>query len=164
MKKSWDRSAMRFSAAAYLGRQRMLDVTFQNGDRFVVAIESVLSKHRNGTPIQWSKLRIGETGDTLEVPARDTVVEIPWDRIRSLADPDFRAHLADRSAERARHLGARMRKLRLDACLTRAQLAATLGIPQKSLASFESGKIAPPSDLLQNLALALGKQLCDLAE
>ena len=45
-------------------------------------------------------MRIGETGDVLEVPSGAAVVEIPWDRIRCVADPEFRAHLADRAAER----------------------------------------------------------------
>ena len=50
-------------------------------------------------PIAWGSMRIGETGDVLEIPAEDTIIEIPWDRIRSIADPEFRAHLAERAHE-----------------------------------------------------------------
>jgi len=56
-------------------------------------------------------MRIGETGDVLEVPTGETVIEIPWDRIRSVADPEFRAHLADVADERARRMGARIRAM-----------------------------------------------------
>src|SRR5438105_15001654 len=99
MNKKWDRAAMRFESAGYVSRQRMLDVTFENGDHFLVAVETVLSKPRS---LDWSGLRLGETGDVLEVPASDQVVEIPWDRIRAIADPDYRVHLADGAVQRAR--------------------------------------------------------------
>src|SRR6516165_11083796 len=127
MNKKWDRAAMRFASARYVDRQRMLDVTFENGDRFLVAVESVLPQLNNvrgkGAAAvtvvpDWAKMRIGETGDVLETPGSDGVIEIPWDRIRSVADPEFRAHLADRAKERARRIGGRIRALRLEAGLT----------------------------------------------
>ena len=164
MRKNWDRSAMRFASAKYVCRQGMLDVIFENGDQFLVAVESVLSKARNGTPIEWANLRIGETGDVLEVPTLDNVIEIPWDRIRAIADPDFRAHLADGSAERARRIGGRIRTMRLEASLTRLELAAKIGVPQEMVAGLEGGKIEPPIDLIEHLALALGRRLQDFAE
>ena len=73
MSKNWDRAAMRFAAAKYVPRQGILDVTFENGDQFLVAVESVLSTARNGTPLEWANLRIGATGDVLEVPALDEI-------------------------------------------------------------------------------------------
>src|SRR5256885_1557952 len=131
MKNNWERAAMRFASASYVDRQDMLDVTFENGDHFLVAAESILPAGcsvplrspgsrapRPAAPPDWANMRIGETGDVLEVPARSTVIEIPWDRIRSIADPEFRAHLADRAVERARRIGARIRALRLEAGLT----------------------------------------------
>lgn len=42
MKKTWDRAAMRFASARYVDRQGMLDATFENGDHFLIAVESVL--------------------------------------------------------------------------------------------------------------------------
>lgn len=180
MKKTWDRSAMRFASARYVDRQAMLDVTFENGDRFLIAAESVLPEMdyapfswpsarvpRRAVPVpspDWAKLRIGETEDVLEVPAADTVIEIPWDRIRSLADPDFRAHLADRAAERARRIGGRIRAMRLEAGLTPAALAEKVGAPRAMVVSLEAGKIEPPTDLIEHIALALGRRLRDFAE
>jgi DNA-binding XRE family transcriptional regulator len=167
MKKSWDRAAMRFTSARYAFREGMLDVTFANGDRFVVAAETVLPISRRAAPVpspDWSKLRIGETDDVLEVPAKGTVIEIPWDRIRSVADADFRAHLADVAAKRARCIGGRIREMRLQRGLTRVALADKVGVPREMLANLEAGKMAPPADLLEHLALALGRRLRDFAE
>jgi DNA-binding XRE family transcriptional regulator len=177
MEKNWDRAAMRFASARYVDRQGMLDVAFENGDHFLVATESILptegyvSFKRPGSrvaspaaPPNWSKMRIGETGDVLEVPAGDTVVEIPWDRIRSLADPDFRAHLADRAVERARRIGGRIRAMRLEAGLTPAAFAGKVGVPREVVAELEAGKIEPPTDLIEHIAIALGRRLRDFAE
>ncbi|MHB1422013.1 MAG: helix-turn-helix transcriptional regulator [Gemmataceae bacterium] len=172
MKKNWERSAMRFASARYVDRQRMLDVTFENGDRFLLAVESVLSGE-NHVPLQgagasappdWTKMRIAETGDVLEVPAVDAMIEIPWDRIRALADPEFRAHLADRADERARRIGERIRTWRREADLTPATLAEKLGVPREVVANLEAGKIEPPTELIEDIALALGKRLRDFAE
>jgi DNA-binding XRE family transcriptional regulator len=114
--------------------------------------------------MEWANMRIAETGDVLEVPALDTVIEIPWDRIRAIADPDFRGRLADCSAERARRLGGRIRTMRLEANLTRLELAAKVGVPQEMVAQLETGKVEPPIELIEHLALALGKRLQDFAE
>src|SRR5438132_12858265 len=94
-------------------------------------------------PPDWPKMRIGETGDVLEVPAGDADIEIPWDRIRSLADPEFRAHLADQAEERTRRIGKRVRALRLAAGLTPAALAEKVGVRQEVVANLENGKIEP---------------------
>jgi DNA-binding XRE family transcriptional regulator len=180
MRKNWDRAAMRFASARYVERQRMLDVTFENGDHFLVAAESVLpvegdaTFRRRGsrvaslvgvvTPLDWARMRIAETGDVLEVPALAAVIEIPWDRIRSIADPEFRAHLADRAVERARRIGERIRAMRLEAGLTPAVLAEKVGVPREVVANLEAGKIEPPTDLIEDIALALGRRLRDFAE
>lgn len=164
MKKMWNRPAMRFASAKYLRRQKMLEIEFENGDHFLVAVESVLSTARNGKPVDWSKVRFAETGDVLEVPERDALLEIPWDRIRAIADPKFRAHLADVSAERARMIGTRIRAMRLEAGLTRSQLAAKMGVPAPTVAGLEAGKMEPTLDLLEHIAAALGRRLRDFAE
>jgi DNA-binding XRE family transcriptional regulator len=158
----------------------MLDVTFENGDHFLVATESILPLMdytpflrpsspvaRRAAPLvppDWAAMRIGETGDVLEVPASDTVIEIPWDRIRSIADPEFRGHLADQAVERARRIGARIREMRLEAGLTPLALAAKIGVPREVVANLEAGKIEPQTDLIQDIAIALGKRLRDFAD
>src|SRR5438046_1522808 len=100
MAQSSDRAAMRLTSAMYLDREGMLDVTFENGDHFLVAVESVLPWVSGApfgrtsarvaesagtlTPMAWGKMRIGETGDLLEIAADGTIIEIPWDRIRAI--------------------------------------------------------------------------------
>ena len=179
MKKSWDRVAMRFASAQYLDRQGMLDVTFENGDHFLVAAEAVLPLasyapfRRPGSrvassattlpPPEWTRMRIGDTGDVLEVPAVDTVIEIPWDRLRSIADPEFRAHLALEAAKRVRQVGGRIRALRLEAGLTRVGLAEKVGVWREVIADLETGKIQPQTDMIEEIAIALGKRLSDFA-
>jgi DNA-binding XRE family transcriptional regulator len=180
MKKSWDRAAMRFASARYVDRQGMLDVTFENGDHFLVAVESIVplvshaSFARPGSRVagsaatlasfDWAKMTIAETGDVLEVLADDTVIEIPWDRIRSIADPEFRAHLADLADERARRIGGRIRAMRLEAGLTPVALAEKIGVAGEVIANLEAGKIEPPTDLIEHIAIALGRRLRDFVE
>ena len=60
MTKNWDRAAMRFASASYLDRQGMLDVTFENGDHFLVAVESVLPSE-SYAPFRWSRPPSGES-------------------------------------------------------------------------------------------------------
>ena len=152
---------MRISAARHLARQGMLDVTFENGDHFLVAVESVLSKPVRA--LEWAKMRLGETSDVLEVPSMGKLIEIPWDRIRSVADPDFRAHLAGGADQRLRRLGQRIRSMRLEANLTRRELAGKLGISQDVLAKLETGKVDASTELLEHVAQVLGKRLRDFA-
>jgi DNA-binding XRE family transcriptional regulator len=180
MSKNWDRTAMRFTSAKYLDRQGMLDVTFENGDHFLVAVETLLpwmsathfcraGARADGStstvaPAAWARMRVSETGDVLEVPADDTVVEIPWDRIRSIADPDFRAHLAERAAERARRVGKQIQAMRLEAGLTPAALAERVGVTREIIADLEAGKLEPQADLIEHIAGVLGRRLRDFAE
>ena len=180
MNQNWDRSAMRFASARYVDRQEMLDVTFENGDHFLVAVESVLcvgdrpsaqrpsSRVANSAgpspSLDWVRMRISETGDVLEVPALDGVIEIPWDRIRALADPAFRAHLTDQAVERARWIGTRIRALRLESGLSPAALAEKIGVPREVVAQLEAGELEPSLDLIEEIAVALGRRLRDFAE
>jgi DNA-binding XRE family transcriptional regulator len=162
VKTKWDRSAMRFASVAYLARQAMVAVTFENGDRFVVGVHALLAKS-NGAVIDWKKMRVGETGDVLEAPARGYIVEIPWDRIRAVADPDYQRHLADVAKQRAVQLGKRIRSMRLESKVTRAQLADKLGETTDFVAKLESGKSDSSLDMLNRLARALNKPIRDFS-
>jgi len=169
---------MRFASARYVGREEMLYVTFENGDHFLVAAESLVPSDaqlkRSGSrtasraallaPPDWSNMRITETGDVLEVPNGDAVIEIPWDRIRSLADPEFRAYLADHAAERARRIGKRIGAMRRETGMSRVALAEKVGVGREVIANLEAGTMEPQSDLIADIAIALGKRLRDLAE
>ncbi|HVS39042.1 MAG TPA: helix-turn-helix transcriptional regulator [Gemmataceae bacterium] len=92
------------------------------------------------------------------------VLEIPWDRIRSVADLEFRAHLADRAAERARRIGGRIRAMRLEAGLTPTALAEKVGVPREVVAGLEAGKVEARSELMEQVAVALDRRLPDFVE
>ena len=172
MAKNWDRPAMRFASAGYLEVEGMLDVTFENGDHFLLAVESVLPRLSARltesaaavTSIAWGKMRIGETGDVLEIRAGGTLIEIPWDRIRAIADADFRARLAELAHERADRIGRRVEAMRLEAGLTPAALAEKVGRSKELIANLEAGKIQPEADLIQHIAGVLGRRLRDFIE
>jgi DNA-binding XRE family transcriptional regulator len=172
MKKKWGRTAMRFATAKFDIRKELLDVTFENGESFLVPMEAVLAPSRvspgangpAGVLPKWSKMRISETGDVLEVPAGKILLEIPWDRIRSLGDPAFRALWVHEAVERCRRLGRRIRELRLESGLTRSALAEMIKVPIDKIAKLEAGKLEPTGDLLKHIAKALGKRLRDFAQ
>jgi len=140
----------------------------------VLSVADSLSFNRRGArgasgapPVSrpdWDKMRIGDTGDVLEVPGNGTVIEIPWDRIRSIADPEFRAHLAEHAAQRARRIGERIRAMRREAGLSRVVLAEKSGMARDVLARLEAGKIEAAPDLIEHIALVLGRRLRDFAD
>ena len=109
-------------------------------------------------------MRIGETGDVLEVPAGKSLIEIPWDRIRSIGDSDFRAFWVKRAAQRNRLLGSRIRQLRLESGLSRADLAEKISFSKGKLTQLEAGKIELSPELLKHIAGALGKRLRDFSD
>jgi DNA-binding XRE family transcriptional regulator len=121
-------------------------------------------ERRDRDPMAWGRMRIGDTRDVLEIPADDTVIEIPWDRIRTIADADFRAHLAERAHERARRNGGRIRAMRLETGLTPAAIAEKVGVSQDVIANLEAGAIEPQTDLIQHIAGVLGRRLRDFVE
>ncbi len=159
--KQWNRAAMQFSACRYLPQQGMLDVSFRNGDRFQVPIEALVQSPLPSS--SWERLRIGETQDVLELPGRDSITEIPWDRIRCVADPEFRAHLADQAAHSARRIGQRLRELRQESGLTQEAIARATGIARVTISRLEKGLVQPTFEMLTRLLAALGKQPRDLA-
>ena len=53
--------------------------------------------------------------------------------------------------------------MRLEAGLTPAALAEEVGMPRETVADLEAGQVAPPSDLIEHIAVALGRRLRDFA-
>jgi len=72
--------------------------------------------------------------------------------------------LADRAAERARRIGGRIRAMRREAGLTPAAPAEKVGVPRETVADLEAGETEPRSDLIEHIAVALGRRLRDFAE
>jgi hypothetical protein len=78
MKKKWDRAAMRFASARYVVRQSMLDVTFENGDHFLVAAE-VVAPLESCTTLKHPGFREGSRNGTLAAP--------DWTKIADFRSP-----------------------------------------------------------------------------
>jgi len=123
--KSWTRSAMQLSACRYDRHGGLLTVSFRNGDRFEVPGEALLD---SSNAASWDHLRIGETQEVLEIPVADGIAEIPWDRIRCVADPVYRQHLANQAVRSARRIAGRLRQLRREMGLTQEAVARSAGL------------------------------------
>jgi len=54
--------------------------------------------------------------------------------------------------------------MRLEAGLTPVALAEKVGVPREVVANLEAGKIEPQTDLIERIAIALGRRLRDFAE
>ncbi len=54
--------------------------------------------------------------------------------------------------------------MRLEAGRTPAALAEKVGVPREVVAGLEAGKVEPRSDLIEQVAAALGRRLRDFAE
>ena len=54
--------------------------------------------------------------------------------------------------------------MRLEVGLTRAALAEKVGVSREVVANLEAGKIEPQTDLIEEIATALGRRLRDFAE
>ena len=68
------------------------------------------------------------------------------------------------TAEATRRIGERVRTMRHEAGLTRVTIAEKVGGPQEVIAGLEAGKIEPETDLIEHIAVALGRRLRDFAE
>lgn len=160
--KTWNRAAMLLRNCRYLADQQSLDVSFRNGDRFQVPVESLLREP--ATSVRWDRVRIGETQDVLEVPGTNGVTEIPWDRIRCLVDADFRRHLANQAALAARQVAQRLRELRRERGLTQEAVAQSAGVDRVTISRLENGRLQPTFETLARVVAAMGASLQDLTQ
>jgi DNA-binding XRE family transcriptional regulator len=152
---------MQFETVRYLPRERALAVSFVNGDRFEVPVEALLK--RDGGNATWTRLRIAETRDVLEVPVGENTTEIPWDRVRCIADPAFRRHLANQAAKSARRVGSRLRYLRQQSGLTQEAVARSAGLSRVTISRLENGALQPIYETLVRVLAAMGRSVQDMA-
>jgi DNA-binding XRE family transcriptional regulator len=84
-----------------------------------------------------------------------TANTIPFEQVKAelLANPDVRA------AYDALEPAYQIARLRIEAGLTQAQLAALVGTKQPSIARLERGQTQPSVEFLSRLAAALGMRL-----
>ncbi len=174
---------MRIVSCRYRPRQAVLDLSFANGDRFQIPAETLLMEtelhsgqasprlpvgmvgfYLSPRAPEWDRLRIGETRDVLEVPIGNRWIEIPWDRLRCVADPDYRAHMQQEALKAAQRLGHRLRRLRRDGGFTQRVLANATGLSPTTISRVEKGLERLTYENLIRLLAALGKEVEDLAD
>ena len=147
------RNYRRIVSARYLGG--VLTVGFADGATVAVDVDAF--RKRPGTR-DWD--RVTHTEHEIVVPRKaDEDDEIPWDVIRSLTDPEYDRFMAERVAESATRLGARVRELREGARLTEQDLAERSGIPVQRLAAIEAGSDGVSLPALERLVTAMGHDM-----
>jgi DNA-binding XRE family transcriptional regulator len=109
-------------------------------------------------------MRISETGDVIEIPAIEEVIEIPWDRIRSIADLRFCAQRAVKAAECRNRMCKRIQAMRLEAGLTRLVLGNRVGVLRETVANLDNGRITPSPALIEKIVVGLGRPLANISE
>jgi DNA-binding XRE family transcriptional regulator len=152
---------MRFAECRYVPEREVLAVAFRNGDAFQVPIETLLGA--SAARADWDRVTIGETGDSLELPTPNGLTEIPWDRVRCVADPEFRRHLAERAAESARRVGGRLKSLRRASGLTQEAVARSAGVDRVTISRIENGRLQATYETLSRIVGSLGRSMQDLA-
>ncbi len=160
--REWTRTAMRFDKCRYLPERDLLAVSFRNGDAFQIPVETLLQTSAAGA--DWNRLTIGETGDFLELPTLQGLTEIPWDRVRCAADPEYRQYLAEKAAESARCVGGRLQSLRRASGLTQAAVARSAGVDRVTISRIENGHLQATYETLARIVATLGRTMQDLAE
>jgi DNA-binding XRE family transcriptional regulator len=159
--REWTRAAQRFATCRYVSEREVLAVSFQNGEAFQIPVETLLGTSVAG--VDWNRVQIGETGDTLELRTTRGITEIPWDRVRCVADPEFRRHLANRAVASARRVGGRLKLLRRARGLTQEAVARSAGVDRVTISRIENGRLQATYETLARIVSSLGKTMQDLA-
>ncbi len=135
-------------------------VTFKNGDEAHVKFSSVLPK---GMKYWHFTAMPGEHGNSIYIPGNGFAIEIPWNVIRTLTDPDFAKVMVDAAAKQALEIGARLRHLRNECGLTQRHVAGLAGIEPANLSRIENGRLRLNTSTLWKILAAMGYSPADLA-
>ncbi|HEY7034345.1 MAG TPA: helix-turn-helix transcriptional regulator [Thermomicrobiales bacterium] len=109
---------------------------------------------------QWPHVRADEIHISIPTDAED--VEIPWDVLRYMSDPEFRVYWDDVMTDARRKVGERLRELRAARGLSVAELATRAGIDVALLGRIESGDADFNLTIEEQLLTAMGYTFSDL--
>ncbi|MES1181544.1 MAG: helix-turn-helix transcriptional regulator, partial [Flavobacterium sp.] len=135
------------------------NVQFENGDKVKVSIESVLPFHQG----EVDKSNFYFNSYELVLPSGNNSIEIPWDKIRVLTDPDFGKFLADKAEEQAKLIGKKLKKLREKNGMKSNDLAERAGITPQTISRIENGHTDIGFSTLRKILASMGYSLKDLA-
>ena len=160
MAKKWNNRNYLIIKAANFEKNK-LEITFANGDVAQVSCSSLTPSW--ASKAQWAQSDISPDRLHLVVPAVPRNIEIAGHVIRSLTDPDFAAHMAERAAQQTMHIGTRLRELRKIRGLTQAQVADAAKIEPANLSRIENGHFDISTSTLWKVLAAMGYSPADLA-
>src|SRR5205814_1213795 len=122
----------------------LLTVRFADGEE--VSLPATQLTQPRTAKVRWERLEVVDCYH-LRIPALHSAnddgaetLDIPGFTIRALTDPEFSAHLARAAAEQARHVGQRLRELRVARGLSAKSVAQRAGLAPQSLSRIELGQ------------------------
>jgi DNA-binding transcriptional regulator YiaG len=158
----WDESDHEAIASAVIREDGVLSISFANGDQVTLASRRVLPPDIEA---DWSQITIEEHGFHIQMPTRTVPAwypvpvgdpfEIPWDVIRRITDPEYRAYEVACCTEGAPLTGARVRALRQALGLSAGELARRASISRPRLRRIEAGEPVAPYSMLKHILEAM---------
>jgi transcriptional regulator with XRE-family HTH domain/Zn-dependent peptidase ImmA (M78 family) len=156
--RSWDRADYQRFLGAH-GEDQTLVASFENGDEVRVDLRALLNVE--DAVASWETLDVDPY--ELRLAVNGETIEVPWLDVRALADDSLASHLAERAHEQARHVGHRLRLLRVRRKLSARDVAERAGMSAQSLSRIERGRHDVVFSTLQRLLAAMNLDLTDLA-
>lgn len=138
-----------------------LIVRFAKGDAAKVKLSALEPPELK--KLHWNEARIEGHGLYIRVPAEPEPLEIPWDIVRRLTDPEFARDMSQLAEKQSRYIGARLRELRTKRGLTQAKVSVIAGIEPANLSRIENGHYDVSTSTLWKLLAAMGYSARDLA-
>lgn len=156
--KKWDELPyQKIKIAEVEGKE--LKITFDNGDTIILPFVKVLPVGFNDTDVALSDFNDYE----VNLNVGDRAVDIPWDRLRVLTDPEFAKEMALKAEEHAQQVGARIKTLRERKNIKSNELAEKAGITPQTITRIEKGYTDVGFATLRKILAVMGYTLKDLA-
>ena len=151
-----DERFYRIASAAVEGNQLL--VRFEDGTSVQVDTHRILPRKAG---VRWADMTFNPY--ELVVPSEGGSQEISGSSLRALTDREYGIHLESLAEEQARHIGRRIRQLRLERRLSGKELAERAGLSPQSLSRIERGHHDVVFTTLRRILAAMGASVKDLA-
>jgi predicted KAP-like P-loop ATPase/DNA-binding Xre family transcriptional regulator len=150
-----DERYYRIASAAVDGKKLL--IRFDDGTSFEVDTQRILPPE---TAARWAEMTF--TPYEIVVPIAGDSQEISGSSLRALTDREYGIHLDSVAEEQARHVGRRIKQLRLDRGISGKDLADRAGLSPQSLSRIEHGHHDVVFTTLQRILAAMGASVKDL--
>lgn len=137
----------------------IVDVTFENGDEVQLQVRSLIAGVIN------SERCVFDFGaNELIFTCSETVIRVPWVKIRVLSDVAFGRHMAEKAEQQSKEVGEKLKGLRKRMGIKSNELADRAGLTPQTITRIEKGHTDVSFATLGRLLAAMGLNLKDLAE